>query len=210
MRPAPLSPTDAMRARDGEAPRKLIHVALSIVAAAVAAFLPHVAAATVLASATFIALSIEAARRWSGSFGARFTDLVGPMLRPREQHRLTGATTLAIGYTLAVLVLPGWPAVGGILVAGVADPAAALVGRRFGRHRYRGGKSVEGSAAFLATAFATILALPGIGVVDAALVAMALTVLEAPTLPVDDNLYLPGLGAAAVALVLGAGVGGFS
>jgi dolichol kinase len=210
MHPAAPSPTDAVRDREGEAPRKLIHVALSLVAAAVAGLLPHVAAATVLAGATFIALSIEAARRWSGRFGARFTDLLGPMMRPREHRHLTGATTLAIGYTLAVLLLPGWPAVAGILVAGVADPAAALVGRRFGRHRYPGGKSVEGSAAFLALAFLALLALPGVGVAGAAFVALGLTVVEALTLPVDDNLYLPALGAAAVALILGAGVGGFS
>jgi dolichol kinase len=200
-----------MRDRQREPARKLIHVALSLVAVAVAALLPHPAAATVLAAATFVALSIEAARRWSPVFAVGFHDLVGPMLREQESHRLTGATTLAIGYTIAALLLPGWPAVAGILIAGVADPAAALVGRRFGRRRYRGGKSLEGSLAFVAVATALLLALPGVGLGGAVVVALALAVVEAPTLPIDDNLYLPVLGALAVAVLpWTAGLGGFS
>jgi dolichol kinase len=200
-----------MQDRQREPARKLIHVALSLVAAAVAALLPHPVGATVLAAAAFVALSIEAARRWSPVFATDFHDLVGPMLRVREHHRLTGATTLAIGYTIALLLLPGWPAVAGILIAGVADPAAALVGRRFGRHRYPGGKSLEGSLAFVAVATALLLAVPGVGMGGAVVAALALAVVEAPTLPVDDNLYLPVLGALAVAVLpWAAGLRGFS
>jgi dolichol kinase len=194
-----------------EPARKLIHAVLSLVAAALVAVLPYPAGATVLAGATFVALSVEAARRWSPVVATRFHALVGTMLRERESRQLTGATTLAMGYTVAVLLLPGWPAVAAILIAGVADPAAALVGRRFGRHRYPGGKSLEGSAAFLAVALAVLLAVPGVGAAGAAMVALTLTILEAPTLPVDDNLYLPVLAAAAVALLPWvAGLEGFS
>jgi dolichol kinase len=194
-----------------EPARKLIHVALSLGAAAVVAVLPYPAGATVLAGATFVALSIEAARRWSPVFATGFRALVGPMLRERETHQLTGATTLAIGYTIAALLVPGWPAVAGILIAGLADPAAALVGRRYGRHRYPGGKSVEGSAAFLAVALALLVAVPGVGLAGALAVAVVLTLLEAPTLIVDDNLYLPALGAGALAVLSWAlALGGFS
>lgn len=202
---------DAVRSRRWESARKLIHVALSLVAASVAAFLPHPAGATVLAAATLVALAVETARRWSHAFAIRFHDLVGPMLRPRETRRLTGATTLAIGYTLALVLLPGWPAVAGILVAGLADPAAAVVGRRFGRVRYPGGKSVEGSVAFLLVAAAVLLTLPGVGPGVAVAVAILLTIMEAPSLPVDDNLYLPTAGAAALTfLPWAAALGGFS
>jgi dolichol kinase len=194
-----------------EAARKLIHVALSLVAAAVVALLPHPAGATVLAAATLLALSIEIGRRQSATFASRFFALVGPMLRQRETLQLTGATTLAIGYTAAALLFPGWPAAAGILVAGTADPAAALVGRRFGQRRYRGGKSLEGSLAFLMVAALVLTASPGVGPAGAIPAAMLLAVIEAPTLRVDDNLYLPALSAAAIALVpWAAGLGGFS
>jgi dolichol kinase len=173
--------------------------------------LPHPAGATVLAGAAFLALSVELARRRSPGFARRFERAVGSMLRDREAHRLTGATTLALGYTVAATAFPGWPAVAAILLTGAADPAGALVGRRFGRARWPGGKSLEGSAAFFAVALLVLLAVPGIGVVAAAAVALVVTVAEAPTLSLDDNFYLPVIAAAAVRIAASLfGLGGFS
>lgn len=173
--------------------------------------LPHPAGATVLAGAAFLALSVELARRRSPGFARRFEWAVGSMLRDREAHRLTGATTLALGYTVAATAFPGWPAVAAILLTGAADPAGTLVGRRFGHTRWPGGKSLEGSAAFFAVALLVLLALPGIGMAAATVVALVATAAEAPTLPMDDNLYLPVLAAAAVRVAASLfGLGGFS
>lgn len=186
----------------GEAARKAIHVGLSLVAAAVVWTLPPVAAAVVLASATAAALTVELARRASAGFDRLFRTGLGPLLRDREDRRLTGATTLSIAYTTTAVLLPGTPALAGILFAGLADAVAAVVGRRFGRHRYPGGKSLEGSAAFFVVVVALALALPHVGLAAALTVAALLTVVEAPTLRVDDNLYLPLAGAVATRIAL--------
>ena len=53
-------------------------------------------------------------------------------------------------------------AVAGMLYTGLGDASAALVGKRFGRHRTSWGKSWEGFAAGLATSLAVGLAVPGI------------------------------------------------
>ncbi len=156
-------------------------------------------AAAVMAAATLVALTVELARRVSGGAARTFARLM-PMLKEREGGRLTGATTLSIGFTLAALLFPGTPALAGILFAGLGDPAAALSGRRWARLRYRGGKSVVGSTAFFVAAVAVGLVL-GLPVPMALGVAAVVTVVEAATLAVDDNLYLPLLGAAAVAAV---------
>jgi dolichol kinase len=186
-------------------------VGLSLGAAVVVWALPYPGGATILAGATLVALAVELARWRSPAFARRFQGAVGSMLREREARRLTGATTLAIGYTVAATAFPGWPAITGILLAGTADPAAALVGRRFGRTRWRGGKSLEGSLAFLVVAFLVLVAVPGIGAAAAAVIALLVTAAEAPTLAIDDNLYLPALAAAVVILVpLLFGLGGFS
>jgi dolichol kinase len=209
--PAPPSTEPAIRGGTPARARNLLHVGLSLVAAAVVWRLPHPAGATVLAGATLVALAVELARRRSAGFARQFHRLVGPMLREREARRLTGATTLALGYTVAATAFPGGPAMAGILLAGTADPVAALVGRRFGHRRWRGGKSLEGSLAFLAVAFLVLLAVPGIGVAAAAVAALLVTAAEAPTLPVDDNIYLPALAAAVVGMALPFfGLGGFS
>lgn len=195
-----------------EAIRKGLHAGVSLVAAAAVWRLPPADAAILLAAATTVALSVEVARRASGPFGRRFQRGLGPLLRDREAGHLTGATTLAIGYTAAAVLFPGTPALAGILVAGVADAVAAIVGKRFGRHRYPGGKSVEGSVAFFAVVTAmALLLLPDVRPGAVLALALAVTALEALTLRVDDNLYLPLATAAAVrALPLLTGVTFFS
>lgn len=180
--------------------RKAIHAGLSIAAATVVLVLDPVPAAVVLAAATMAALAVELGRRLSPAVAGAFSRLEG-LLKPREATGLTGATLLSIGFTATAVTFPGGPALAGILLAGLADPAAALVGRRYGRVRYPGGKSLAGSVAFLVVALVLGLAL-GLGPGTAALVAMALTAVEAVTLPVDDNLYLPVAGAALVMMAV--------
>lgn len=87
-----------------------------------------------------------------------------------------------------------------ILPLMVADPAAALVGLRYGRHRYRvpgGDKSVEGSAAFFVVALGCA-AIPLIGTGGGlpsltAIIAFALmlTLVEALATQGSDNVLIP-------------------
>lgn len=174
----------------GEAARKSIHLLASLIAAAVVWRLPPEQAAIVLASATAVALSVEAARLALPAVARAFERRLGGMLRAPERRGITGATTLSIGYTLAAVLLPGLPALAGILFTGVADAGAAAVGRRWGRHRYRGGKSLEGSATFFVLAVGLGLAL-GMGPLAALITVAVATAAEAVTLRVHDNLYLP-------------------
>lgn len=176
--------------------RGALHVALSILAAGVLWVLPSTAAAAALAGATLLALCVELARRTVRTTAAWFRRVFGSMLKEQEASRLTGATTLAVGFTVAAVVTPGVPALAGVLMAGVGDPVAALVGRRWGRTRFVGGKSIVGSAAFGLVALGVGLAL-GLGFFASVVVAILVATTEAVTLPVDDNAYLPTAGAAA-------------
>lgn len=89
-----------------------------------------------------------------------------------------------------------------VLVLALADPVAALAGRRAGRTRYRAlgtPRSLEGSVAFAAVAFAvtvsTLVALGGApvaaAVVRAALVATMTALAEALSPSGMDNLTIP-------------------
>lgn len=175
--------------------RKALHVVVSIPAAGVLWALPSAAAATVLAGATLVALCVELARRTARPAAFWFQRTFGDLLKGREADRLTGATTLAIGFTLAAVVTPGVPALAGVLMAGIGDPVAALVGGRWGRVRYAGGKSLVGSGAFGVVALGIGLGL-GLDPLGSVLAAGLVTLAEAPTLPFDDNVYLPAAGAA--------------
>ena len=89
-----------------------------------------------------------------------------------------------------------------ILILTFADPAAALIGARYGTLRYsiyEGEKSLEGSLAFLAIAFfctlVPLLLLTGTGRVESLLIALILafllTLLEAIAWRGLDNLFIP-------------------
>jgi dolichol kinase len=88
-----------------------------------------------------------------------------------------------------------------MLYNGLGDASAALVGKRFGRHRTSWGKSWEGFAAALSVNLAIGLLLPGIPVPAALLGALAGAVLEFLPLPFDDNLRVTLGGAAAIWLL---------
>ncbi len=94
-----------------------------------------------------------------------------------------------------------------ILTLALGDAAAALVGRRFGRHPYavgRARKSLEGSAAFFAVAALVCALIPG-AVSVAAVAAFALVTTLAEALAGDgfDNAAIPLAGLLALRLFSG-------
>jgi phytol kinase len=74
--------------------------------------------------------------------------------------------TIYFPLSFALLILAFWPlgsraaSVAGLFAMGFGDAAASIVGRRWGRHRYRVGeaaKSLEGTAAMFVVSFVSIL-----------------------------------------------------
>lgn len=181
----------------GERARKGIHIAAAFGAIAVIVLVPPTAARILLTGTALLALAVEIARRRSPAFGAYFIHTFGALLKPGEHRRITGATTLALGFAVTSIIFPPHVALLGILYAGLADAVAALVGRRFGRLRTSTGKSLEGSVAFFLTALAAGWALPWLPFLPAVIAALVVTAVEATPLPGDDNLLIPIIGAAA-------------
>ncbi|MEO6794597.1 MAG: DUF92 domain-containing protein [Mycobacterium sp.] len=114
-----------------------------------------------------------------------------------------GLVAFAGGAFIAVVAF--WPdrvaIAGGVVVLGLADAGAALVGHRFGRHRVTasgGVRSLEGSVAFVAIAFAVSLAFCRIGlelnsfmaVTVSLFVALTTAIVELLVLPAADNLLI--------------------
>jgi dolichol kinase len=153
------------------------------------------------------AWSMEGSRRiWPG-VNRLLMALFKPTAHPHERNRVNSATWYATAVLL--MALHGSLEVGAaaLVILGMADPMAALVGRRFGRHKLVNGRTLEGSLAFFVTggigasaALAILhpeLGLAGLGIAWAA--ALTGAIAEALSRYVDDNLSVP----------LGAAVGGF-
>jgi dolichol kinase len=177
--------------------RKSVHITVSLSAIAIVWYLPTTIARVLFCSAAIIAVTIDVLRLRVPAVQRIFTRYFASLMRSHESRRITGATTLAIGVAVVVLLFPKTFAVAGLLYAGLGDAAGALVGRAIGRHKFPWGKSLEGSIAFLCVAFIIGWVLPGIGFLPALIAALAVTPIEAAPLSFDDNLIIPICGASA-------------
>lgn len=162
--------------------RRFTHVATSVVAAVAAFFASPEAIALI---ALFAAFGAIAARR------------LGLLPSIHGVARVSaGDACLALGIAAAAyLFLPEDRSIYlfSVLVVGISDALAGLVGEQFGRHRVRfasTSKSLEGSSAFF---FSTLLM--GLATLSAglpALIAIALALVLVECLPYGlDNLALP-------------------
>ncbi|MCB9680106.1 MAG: hypothetical protein H6733_01420 [Alphaproteobacteria bacterium] len=154
--------------------------------------------------------TMEISRRRFPAVNDAIMVVLGKVAHPHEWHRVNSATW----YTTALFVLAWLDVLTAGLVAvtvlGFGDPAAAIIGRRYGRTQLVNGRSLEGSLAFLVTATLTssvVLvaarpALPVLPAVLAALVASACgAVAELVSRRVDDNLSVPLSAAAGATFV---------
>lgn len=134
---------------------------------------------------------------------------------PRERHQVNSSTWYATALFILALTQAPPIAVVALGVLGLADPAAALVGRRWGRTRIAQNRSLQGSLAFFFTgavaSWAALLAFhPGTGLgsslVIAAGASLAGATAELLSTKLDDNFTVP-LASAVGAWLSGLAVG---
>lgn len=89
---------------------------------------------------------------------ALFDKALHIITRPRERYTVPAATWYVLGMILALAFADKIVTQVAVLVLGVGDPAATLVGRRWGRIKVWKEKSLEGSCGFAAAAFVISLA----------------------------------------------------
>jgi dolichol kinase len=158
------------------------------------------------AFATF-AWMCEILRRRSPTVNDRLMRFFGPVAHAHEWHRVNSATWYATALILMAFVVPLEAAEVGVVVLAIADPAAGIFGRRFGRRRLASGRSFEGAAAFVTFgALAAFAWMSAAGSYESsrlwvAVVAGAVgAAVELLVSRVDDNLAIPLATSLAVAV----------
>jgi len=143
-------------------------------------------------TATALMILIDVGRLRGWAFWRRLTPrFIVDMIRPHETHGdFTGATYILMAVCLTVALFDKPVAVAALGFIIVGDTLAALIGRRFGRHRF-GHKSIEGSAACLAGTLAVAVLVPEIPLVVGILGAVVAAVVEALPWRIDDNISVP-------------------
>ncbi len=194
--------------------RSVFHVGSGMVALLMIRVLPSQMWLIAAASAFAIsAWSMEISRKQSTRINERLMAFFGPVAHPDERHRVNSATWYATALVLLSLFASPLASEIGVITLAVADPAAAMIGRRFGRVRLVAKKSLEGSLGFVvvgASAAFVWLVLASPFTIQAALLsaltaAFAGAVAELLSTRFDDNFTIPVVVACAISAVRIAG-----
>ncbi len=181
-----------------ELARKGIHLS-SLSIPVIYYFISRELALALLLPVTFSFLTVDLLRYYHKPTAELFYKIFRFMLRKHEQDerrkRLNGATHVLIAASLCVIIFPKIIVLTAFTILIVSDTFAALIGRRFGKHKFLS-KSVEGSLAFFIFGIFVVLFTPKIdhsiveifiGIIGAAVG----TVAEALPWNIDDNLSIP-------------------
>lgn len=156
------------------------------------------AALYLLGPMALLAVTADVARAYSPPFSRIIRSIFGPLMRNEELPEpdagvsFNGATCVLVGATLLVLLVPIRVAAPVLAMAMVADAAAALVGRRLGRHTWGSlSSTVEGTAAFVGTGLTIMAFVPTIAFGPAAAGVLGGGIVEALPLRINDNIHVP-------------------
>ena len=179
--------------------RKSIHL-ISISIAVIYYFVTRELALTILIPLTTLSLILDLARYLSPAYKKYLYSIVGFMLREHEINSkkiiLSGATYVLIAALVTVLFFPKAFVILGIAVLIFGDIFAALIGRKFGRHKFLF-KSLEGTISFFIFGSLIMLLTPKIEgslteyLIGFAAVAVAAIIENVSNGWADDNLTVP-------------------
>jgi dolichol kinase len=178
--------------------RKGIHLC-SLAIPVVYYFVSKSTALSILIPLTLAFLITDTARLYHPPTGRLYHRLFGFLLRRRERNdrgrQLTGATYVLLSATFSVIIFPKVIVITAFAILIISDSAAALIGRKFGRHPFMK-KSAEGAIAFFITALIVVALAPKISYLPleyliGAVAALLGTLVEAMSVAIDDNVSIP-------------------
>lgn len=159
----------------------------------------------VIVPLTIIVVGVELSRGYVKIIDQLFIRFFGKIMREHELQkggnalsRLTGTSYLLLAASICLYFFPIIVTVSAFLILTISDSCAAIIGRKWGKHRFLG-KSLEGSLAFWVSAIVSVSIL---GIIDGqdrdyfiiALIASSIaTIVEAVSgvMKIDDNFSIP-------------------
>lgn len=144
--------------------RKSIHLC-SLSIPIVYYFITRELALTILIPLSLLSLILDLARYFIKPFSSFFYKVFGFMLRKHEMDKkkknLNGATYVLLASSAVILFFPKVFVIPSIAVLIIGDISAALIGRKFGKHKFLS-KSLEGTLAFVITGSIVVMFTPKI------------------------------------------------
>jgi dolichol kinase len=121
-------------------------------------------ALAVLLPLVILSVMIDVGRHLIPALERRVEVLFDRIIRPHERRAglLSGASYVVISALVCVAVFPKTITVTAFAILIVSDSSSAIFGRAFGKHKFLD-KSLEGTLAFIASAWAVVLISPKVG-----------------------------------------------
>lgn len=162
-------------------------------------FISKQLALTLLLPLTLVFAAVDLLRYYHQPTREWFYKTFGWLLRQHEtdetQKRMNGATFVLLSAVISVLLFPKVIVITSFSILIICDMSAALIGKRFGRHKFFN-KSFEGSLAFFISGLLVVLFTPKVSnrieeYVIGFVGAFVGAIIEALPLKIDDNLSIP-------------------
>ena len=179
--------------------RKLIHLC-SLSIPIIYYFIPQSQAIVILAILASAAVIIDLSRHFLPEAGKIFYSIFGFLLRKHEvdtrKKNLNGATYVLISALICVILFPKVLFITAFTILIISDSMAALIGRKFGTHKFMA-KSLEGTLAFFVSASVVVMFTPKItGALNEYLIGIFAAAVGAIVENIsfgfaDDNLSIP-------------------
>ncbi|MBU2492158.1 MAG: dolichol kinase [Bacteroidetes bacterium] len=179
--------------------RKLIHLC-SLSIPTIYYYITKELALTILIPLSLFSIVMDLGRYFIPSLKKPFYDIFGFLLRDHEKNennkKLNGATYVLLSAVIMISFFPKVIVVTAFAVLILSDTFAALIGRKFGKHKFLY-KSLEGSLAFFLIGIAIVLFAPKIEhniieyLIGIIAVALGTIVENISSGYADDNLTIP-------------------
>jgi dolichol kinase len=201
-------PVDKSISVRGETYRKLTHLFALVIPVCYYIFgWSRTTMLLILVPVTIVVILMDISRLKGWRFYNLFRWMVSKMVRNNEQKGdFTGAFYILIASCIAIAIFSKPIALAALTFIIIGDPAAVLVGRNFGRHRFCGQKTIEGSLAFLVATIPVGLLAPDLPTAVGLTGAFVATITEGLSGSIDDNMSVPLISGTVMHIMLKAGL----
>ena len=182
----------------GEIIRKMIHLG-SLSIPVIYYYVTRETALWIIIPIGVVSFIVDMGRHYVKGIEKFVGKIFDPILRPHERKSglLSGATYVVVSALFCILFFPKLITITAFSILIVSDASSALIGRAYGKHKFFD-KSLEGSAAFVVTAWLVVLITPKAGPIwqeyaIAAFAAVLGAIAEAASARtrLDDNFSVP-------------------
>ena len=183
-----------------EVKRKTFHF-LTIIYILAYWFVPYRTVMLAMSLLLVIVILGEVLRKLNPKFNIWILEILGGVHRKEETNKVSGLPWTLSGSILTMAIFSDKPVVMlSLLYLAFGDAAAALFGKKYGKRKILGLKTLEGSLACFAICL--ILGLFFFNFKIALLGALLITIIELIPWPLNDNFWIPLVSSAALTAML--------